>query len=438
MKKERVVENINNLSDMFLKLLLHQITAIYEDYDFVDSDEFYQNSKEAFKEVINNNIEAIDLNSMIFQLFSKEKSHYGFGYDNSYSELKWKLEELFIDIGRDIAVESRLIRDNWLQQQLFIYKDNINNLTKEVTNLQKEKAVLEEDLDKANKEKLKFIEKSKTLELDNNRLDNEIITKDKKIVSLQNALEIESNKLKEQLRMISTLENRIVQLDNEIKFKKSSVDPKEVEHYKKGIEILRKENKQLKNSINDLKNETEKQRENYDALTRRNNELLSTNDEIKQETIRLNKEVEALKKENSKLISENHDMSKKISNFKKDKSKLEKEITSKNNELERFTKLDMSQIKERHSKIHNEIIKSFRPLIIETKSLEGVNIKETASKILKMFSSIKTIDDRAEIKEQLLKVIEELIKINKLFIRNNLDSGLKTLIEDFKNLDEQI
>lgn len=430
-------EKEKNVLDMLLNILIHQITALYEDLDENKLELFEKNSRCKIRKIQKDKIVDKDGTNLIKNYINYEINEYGYGYDEKESNLRWSLEEMFYDFGSDIAVEARMLRDEWKKQKFDNFKTNINNLNIELDNIKKEKDKLTDKFDaeveKCNKLSLNIEGLNKNL-LESNGQVNFL---NNKVESLNKELTNEINKKKTALNEKLYLEENILKLNEKLSMNTEKANSKEVEHLKKGIEILRAE----LNSVYEERNKQEEVNRNvkFKELETRLDERKKAEEVTNQLTNKINHIEKMLEKEKKN----NYELENKVKTLEDNllrKNNIIDDIKVKNDKLRnQKIKKSIDEAKKEYSKISKLINNNIGEIILNNKTLNGINISQYATQnFSKVRQAIISSQNIEELSKYLLKIIKNLVELQKILIENSIDVNLNELIDMVSKLEEEI
>ncbi|MFW2491551.1 hypothetical protein ACN077_23775 [Clostridium chromiireducens] len=431
-------EKEKNILDMLLNVLIHQITALYEDMDEKQLDTFEENLRSRFRRIEKDKIENNDGSNLISNYINYEVSEYGYGYDDKQGELRYSLEELFYEFGSDIAVETRILRDEWKKLEFEDFNARIDNLKVELDRIQKEKDNLN---DKFNKE----AEKCTQLNFNIESLNKDLLEKigqveflNNKINSLEEELLSEIDEKKDLLNTKSQLEEKISKLNEEACINTEKTNSKEIEHLKKGVEILREK-------LSNLSAERDEQEEINKKLEQKNIELESKLNENKKADEVSNQLTDKIKNIESILERE------KESNIQlKNKiNELEDKLQQKNNTIDEFkfqndklknqkNKKNIDEVKRVYSNITKIFNSNMTKVLLKNKVLSGINMWQYVTQINKFKKLIEDSQNNEEISKHLIDVIKMMVNLEKILTENSININLNELIGMISKLEEEI
>lgn len=402
-------EKEKNVLDMLLNVLIHQIIALYEDIDEDGLDTFEKNLRCKIRKMQKDKIVNKDGANLINNYIDYEINEYGYGYDEKESNLRLSLEELFYDFSSDIAVEARMLRDEWKKQEFEDFNTRINNLNIELDNIKKEKDKLRDKFDtevkKCNKLSLNIEVLNKNLLESNGQVD----FLNNKVRSLEKDLSNEINKKKTVLNENLYLEQQILKLNEEL-----SINVRKEE-----------ENKKLIHKINELESGLNKSKKA---------------DEITRELTNKNKHTEIILEKEREINNQLKDKVRTLEENLLQKNSVIDDIKAKNDKLKnQKTKKSIDEAKKEYSKISKLINNNIGEIILNNKTLNGINVSQYATQnFSKVRQAIINSQNIEELSKYLLKIIKNLVELKKILIENSIDVNLNELIDMVSKLEEEI
>ena len=442
MNDNKIRKKIKELSKLYMDISIHQIIALYED-ELNCNEEVYKNEDEKIEKIYKciNKIRDEQINEnktidLIVQYLNYEEPDDAYFYEDTLSTLSCELEAIFENVGIDIATETREIRDGWKRE---IFKEKIEIIEKLQSSFDsvfQEKSEIEESLKKHQKALLKITDENKrnedkVLELENTLNDlkkNEIVMNEKlvkslaEIESLNRVIEVENEKKRKLLEKINNQQNE-------------TTNNKEIEHLKKGIDLLKiklkeyegvqQEKEQLHLEVRKLKEERINTSE-IDKLKQEKNSLEITKD-------RLEKQVKDLKEENNK----------KNAMYRNEVDRLNKIIEEMKIKERKASlpKIDIEEAKEQIYNIYIEIKDCFKKIISDRnmpKTIDGKNISMMMNKITTGILTVGKQDSIEGLSQELDCAIKELLFLDKMLKGNGNIADFMPNINRLKELSERI
>ena len=442
MNDNKIRKKIKEISKLYMDISIHQIIALYED-ELNCNEEVYKNEDEKIEKIYKciNKIRDEQINEnktidLIMQYLNYEEPDDAYFYEDTLSTLLCELEAIFENVGIDIATETREIRDGWKRE---IFKEKIEIIEKLQSSFDsvfQEKSEIEENLKKHQKALLKITDENKRnedkiLELENtlnNLKKNEIVMNEKlakslaEIESLNSVIEVENEKKRKLLEKINNQQNE-------------TTNNKEIEHLKKGIDLLKiklkeyegvqQEKEQLHLEVRKLKEERINTSE-IDKLKQEKNDLEITKD-------RLEKQVKDLKEENNK----------KNAIYRNEVDRLNKIIEEMKIKERKASlpKIDIEEAKEQIYNIYIEIKDCFKKIISDRnmpKTIDGKNISMMMNKITTGILTVGKQDSIEGLSQELDCVIKELLFLDKMLKGNGNIADFMPNINRLKELSERI
>ena len=442
MNDNKIRKKIKEISKLYMDISIHQIIALYED-ELNCNEEVYKNEDEKIEKIYKciNKIRDEQINEnktidLIMQYLNYEEPDDAYFYEDTLSTLLCELEAIFENVGIDIATETREIRDGWKRE---IFKEKIEIIEKLQSSFDsvfQEKSEIEESLKKHQKALLKITDENKrnedkVLELENTLNDlkkNEIVMNEKlvkslaEIESLNRVIEVENEKKRKLLEKINNQQNE-------------TTNNKEIEHLKKGIDLLKiklkeyegvqQEKEQLHLEVRKLKEERINTSE-IDKLKQEKNDLEITKD-------RLEKQVKDLKEENNK----------KNAIYRNEVDRLNKIIEEMKIKERKASlpKIDIEEAKEQIYNIYIEIKDCFKKIISDRnmpKTIDGKNISMMMNKITTGILTVGKQDSIEGLSQELDCAIKELLFLDKMLKGNGNIADFMPNINRLKELSERI
>lgn len=442
MNDNKIRKKIKEISKLYMDISIHQIIALYED-ELNCNEEVYKNEDEKIEKIYKciNKIRDEQINEnktidLIMQYLNYEEPDDAYFYEDTLSTLLCELEAIFENVGIDIATETREIRDDW-KREIFKEKiEKIEELQSSFDSVFQEKSEIEENLKKHQKALLKITDENKrnedkVLELENTLNDlkkNEIVMNEKlvkslaEIESLNRVIEVENEKKRKLLEKINNQQNE-------------TTNNKEIEHLKKGIDLLKiklkeyegvqQEKEQLHLEVRKLKEERINTSE-IDKLKQEKNDLEITKD-------RLEKQVKDLKEENNK----------KNAIYRNEVDRLNKIIEEMKIKERKASlpKIDIEEAKEQIYNIYIEIKDCFKKIISDRnmpKTIDGKNISMMMNKITTAILTVGKQESIEELSQELDYAIKELLFLDKMLKGNGNIADFMPNINRLKELSERI
>ena len=442
MNDNKIRKKIKEISKLYMDISIHQIIALYEE-EINCNEEVYENEDEKIEKIYKciNKIRDEQINEnktidLIVQYLNYEEPDDAYFYEDTLSTLLCELEAIFENVGIDIATETREIRDDW-KREIFKEKiEKIEELQSSFDSVFQEKSEIEENLKKHQKALLKITDENKrnedkVLELENTLNDlkkNEIVMNEKlvkslaEIESLNRVIEVENEKKRKLLEKINNQQNE-------------TTNNKEIEHLKKGIDLLKiklkeyegvqQEKEQLHLEVRKLKEERINTSE-IDKLKQEKNDLEITKD-------RLEKQVKDLKEENNK----------KNAMYRNEVDRLNKIIEEMKIKERKASlpKIDIEEAEEQIYNIYIEIKDCFKKIISDRnmpKTIDGKNISMMMNKITTAILTVGKQDSIEELSQELDYAIKELLFLDKMLKGNGNIADFMPNINRLKELSERI
>ena len=442
MNDNKVRKKIKELSKLYMDISIHQIIALYEE-EINCNEEVYENEDEKIEKIYKciNKIRDEQINKnktidLIMQYLNYEEPDDAYFYEDTLSTLLCELEAIFENVGIDIATETREIRDDWKRETFKEKIERIEKLQSSFDSVFQEKSEIEESLKKHQKALLKITDENKrnedkVLELENTLNDlkkNEIVMNEKlvkslaEIESLNRVIEVENEKKRKLLEKINNQQNE-------------TTNNKEIEHLKKGIDLLKiklkeyegvqQEKEQLHLEVRKLKEERINTSE-IDKLKQEKNDLEITKD-------RLEKQVKDLKEENNK----------KNAIYRNEVDRLNKIIEEMKIKERKASlpKIDIEEAKEQIYNIYIEIKDCFKKIISDRnmpKTIDGKNISMMMNKITTAILTVGKQESIEELSQELDYAIKELLFLDKTLKGNGNIVDFMPKINRLKELSERI
>lgn len=442
MNDNKIRKKIKEISKLYMDISIHQIIALYED-ELNCNEEVYKNEDEKIEKIYKciNKIRDEQINEnktidLIMQYLNYEEPDDAYFYEDTLSTLLCELEAIFENVGIDIATETREIRDDWKRETFKEKIERIEKLQSSFDSVFQEKSEIEENLKKHQKALLKITDENKrnedkVLELENTLNDlkkNEIVMNEKlvkslaEIESLNRVIEVENEKKRKLLEKINNQQNE-------------TTNNKEIEHLKKGIDLLKiklkeyegvqQEKEQLHLEVRKLKEERINTSE-IDKLKQEKNDLEITKD-------RLEKQVKDLKEENNK----------KNAIYRNEVDRLNKIIEEMKIKERKASlpKIDIEEAKEQIYNIYIEIKDCFKKIISDRnmpKTIDGKNISMMMNKITTGILTVGKQDSIEGLSQELDCAIKELLFLDKMLKGNGNIADFMPNINRLKELSERI
>ena len=442
MNDNKIRKKIKEISKLYMDISIHQIIALYED-ELNCNEEVYKNEDEKIEKIYKciNKIRDEQINKnktidLIMQYLNYEEPDDAYFYEDTLSTLLCELEAIFENVGIDIATETREIRDDWKRETFKEKIERIEKLQSSFDSVFQEKSEIEESLKKHQKALLKITDENKrnedkVLELENTLNDlkkNEIVMNEKlvkslaEIESLNRVIEVENEKKRKLLEKINNQQNE-------------TTNNKEIEHLKKGIDLLKiklkeyegvqQEKEQLHLEVRKLKEERINTSE-IDKLKQEKNDLEITKD-------RLEKQVKDLKEENNK----------KNAIYRNEVDRLNKIIEEMKIKERKASlpKIDIEEAKEQIYNIYIEIKDCFKKIISDRnmpKTIDGKNISMMMNKITTGILTVGKQDSIEGLSQELDCAIKELLFLDKMLKGNGNIADFMPNINRLKELSERI
>lgn len=183
----------------------------------------------------------------------------------------------------------------------------------------------------------------------------------------------------------------------------------EIEHLKRGINLLKSQNKEKDNSMRHILNEKDKLSNEYRNVINKNNEIKKEYDELKLKLHSKDKEIDKLKKQiivSSKVVNK--------------------------------PKMSAEEAKQKFSKMYREIFEKLKKIAFTTKVIQGQNIRELANEINKMAGRFGNSHSSDEVKQLLSEFILKLCNLHRLLENNSKESGLDEYIDLLRKLEAKL
>lgn len=426
MNDNKIRKKIKEISKLYMDISIHQIIALYED-ELNCNEEVYKNEDEKIEKIYKciNKIRDEQINEnktidLIMQYLNYEEPDDAYFYEDTLSTLLCELEAIFENVGIDIATETREIRDDWKRETFKEKIERIEKLQSSFDSVFQEKSEIEENLKKHQKALLKITDENKRnedkiLELENTLNDlkkNEIVMNEKlakslaEIESLNSVIEVENEKKRKLLEKINNQQNE-------------TTNNKEIEHLKKGIDLLKIKLKEYEG----VQQEKEQLHLEVRKLKEEKNDLEITKD-------RLEKQVKDLKEENNK----------KNAIYRNEVDRLNKIIEEMKIKAS-LPKIDIEEAKEQIYNIYIEIKDCFKKIISDRnmpKTIDGKNISMMMNKITTAILTVGKQDSIEELSQELDYAIKELLFLDKMLKGNGNIADFMPNINRLKELSERI
>lgn len=446
MNDNKIRKKIKELSKLYMDISIHQIIALYEE-EINCNEEVYENEDEKIEKIYKciNKIRDEQINEnktidLIVQYLNYEEPDDAYFYEDTLSTLSCELEAIFENVGIDIATETREIRDGWKRE---IFKEKIEIIEKLQSSFDsvfQEKSEIEENLKKHQKALLKITDENKRnedkiLELENtlnNLKKNEIVMNEKlakslaEIESLNSVIEVENEKKRKLLEKINNQQNE-------------TTNNKEIEHLRKGIDLLQSK---LKEKLNE-----------YEDVQQENNQLHLEVRKLKEERINTS-EIDKLKQEKNSLEITKDRLEKQVKDLKEENNKknamYRNEVDRLNKIIEEMKikerkaslpKIDIEEAKEQIYNIYIEIKDCFKKIISDRnmpKTIDGKNISMMMNKITTAILTVGKQDSIEELSQELDCAIKELLFLDKMLKGNGNIADFMPNINRLKELSERI
>lgn len=429
MNDNKIRKKIKEISKLYMDISIHQIIALYED-ELNCNEEVYKNEDEKIEKIYKciNKIRDEQINEnktidLIMQYLNYEEPDDAYFYEDTLSTLLCELEAIFENVGIDIATETREIRDDWKRETFKEKIERIEKLQSSFDSVFQEKSEIEENLKKHQKALLKITDENKRnedkiLELENTLNDlkkNEIVMNEKlakslaEIESLNSVIEVENEKKRKLLEKINNQQNE-------------TTNNKEIEHLKKGIDLLKIKLKEYEG----VQQEKEQLHLEVRKLKEEKNDLEITKD-------RLEKQVKDLKEENNK----------KNAIYRNEVDRLNKIIEEMKIKERKASlpKIDIEEAKEQIYNIYIEIKDCFKKIISDRnmpKTIDGKNISMMMNKITTAILTVGKQDSIEELSQELDYAIKELLFLDKMLKGNGNIADFMPNINRLKELSERI
>lgn len=429
MNDNKIRKKIKEISKLYMDISIHQIIALYED-ELNCNEEVYKNEDEKIEKIYKciNKIRDEQINEnktidLIMQYLNYEEPDDAYFYEDTLSTLLCELEAIFENVGIDIATETREIRDDWKRETFKEKIERIEKLQSSFDSVFQEKSEIEENLKKHQKALLKITDENKrnedkVLELENTLNDlkkNEIVMNEKlvkslaEIESLNRVIEVENEKKRKLLEKINNQQNE-------------TTNNKEIEHLKKGIDLLKIKLKEYEG----VQQEKEQLHLEVRKLKEEKNDLEITKD-------RLEKQVKDLKEENNK----------KNAIYRNEVDRLNKIIEEMKIKERKASlpKIDIEEAKEQIYNIYIEIKDCFKKIISDRnmpKTIDGKNISMMMNKITTAILTVGKQDSIEELSQELDYAIKELLFLDKMLKGNGNIADFMPNINRLKELSERI
>lgn len=430
MNDNKIRKKIKELSKLYMDISIHQIIALYEE-EINCNEEVYENEDEKIEKIYKciNKIRDEQINEnktidLIVQYLNYEEPDDAYFYEDTLSTLSCELEAIFENVGIDIATETREIRDDWKRETFKEKIERIEKLQSSFDSVFQEKSEIEESLKKHQKALLKITDENKRnedkiLELENTLNDlkkNEIVMNEKlakslaEIESLNSVIEVENEKKRKLLEKINNQQNE-------------TTNNKEIEHLRKGIDLLQSKLKEKLNEYEDVQQENNQLHLEVRKLKEEKNDLEITKD-------RLEKQVKDLKEENNK----------KNAMYRNEVDRLNKIIEEMKIKAS-LPKIDIEEAKEQIYNIYIEIKDCFKKIISDRnmpKTIDGKNISMMMNKITTAILTVGKQDSIEELSQELDYAIKELLFLDKTLKGNGNIVDFMPNINRLKELSERI
>ena len=429
MNDNKIRKKIKEISKLYMDISIHQIIALYED-ELNCNEEVYKNEDEKIEKIYKciNKIRDEQINEnktidLIMQYLNYEEPDDAYFYEDTLSTLLCELEAIFENVGIDIATETREIRDDWKRETFKEKIERIEKLQSSFDSVFQEKSEIEESLKKHQKALLKITDENKRnedkiLELENTLNDlkkNEIVMNEKlakslaEIESLNSVIEVENEKKRKLLEKINNQQNE-------------TTNNKEIEHLKKGIDLLKIKLKEYEG----VQQEKEQLHLEVRKLKEEKNDLEITKD-------RLEKQVKDLKEENNK----------KNAMYRNEVDRLNKIIEEMKIKERKASlpKIDIEEAEEQIYNIYIEIKDCFKKIISDRnmpKTIDGKNISMMMNKITTAILTVGKQDSIEELSQELDYAIKELLFLDKMLKGNGNIADFMPNINRLKELSERI
>ena len=433
MNDNKIRKKIKELSKLYMDISIHQIIALYEE-ELNCNEEVYKNEDEKIEKIYKciNKIRDEQINEnktidLIMQYLNYEEPDDAYFYEDTLSTLLCELEAIFENVGIDIATETREIRDDWKRETFKEKIERIEKLQSSFDSVFQEKSEIEENLKKHQKALLKITDENKRnedkiLELENtlnNLKKNEIVMNEKlakslaEIESLNSVIEVENEKKRKLLEKINNQQNE-------------TTNNKEIEHLRKGIDLLQSKLKEKLNEYEDVQQENNQLHLEVRKLKEEKNDLEITKD-------RLEKQVKDLKEENNK----------KNAIYRNEVDRLNKIIEEMKIKERKASlpKIDIEEAKEQIYNIYIEIKDCFKKIISDRnmpKTIDGKNISMMMNKITTAILTVGKQDSIEELSQELDYAIKELLFLDKMLKGNGNIVDFMPNINRLKELSERI
>ena len=429
MNDNKIRKKIKELSKLYMDISIHQIIALYEE-EINCNEEVYENEDEKIEKIYKciNKIRDEQINEnktidLIVQYLNYEEPDDAYFYEDTLSTLLCELEAIFENVGIDIATETREIRDDWKRETFKEKIERIEKLQSSFDSVFQEKSEIEENLKKHQKALLKITDENKRnedkiLELENTLNDlkkNEIVMNEKlvkslaEIESLNRVIEVENEKKRKLLGKINNQQNE-------------TTNNKEIEHLKKGIDLLKIKLKEYEG----VQQEKEQLHLEVRKLKEEKNDLEITKD-------RLEKQVKDLKEENNK----------KNAIYRNEVDRLNKIIEEMKIKERKASlpKIDIEEAEEQIYNIYIEIKDCLKKIISDRnmpKTIDGKNISMMMNKITTAILTVGKQDSIEELSQELDYAIKELLFLDKTLKGNGNIVDFMPNINRLKELSERI
>lgn len=399
-----------------------QITSLFEDIDEKKIDDYERNILKKINDIRKRNDLESNLDKAAVDYIDYTENKYTYGYDDNNIALKANLEKLFLEFRDSIAVETRILRDQWKAETYGELNIKIERLKKILESCKTESKELKEKLRTKEKDEQKAIEQLRTMEIDNNELQKKVRLmecKNKDITlkcdTLKKDLEIERSRIqktndaendyiknlnKDLQEKVEKYEQYIVELESNLKDKE-----KDILKYKDDLSLRDKDIKKLKKDL---------------SIQDKRIENLEINLNSKEN------EAQELKK----------DLASRIDNIKELKNNLtKKDIVIKNIN----NKKPLKEAAKDSINLLNEVRKIIIDIGKERKIICCINIRDFYNdNINNQRDKIKNCQNNGEILEALQEISEKLRYLNDLFIKENIDTQLQEIIEKMDKLQNEV
>lgn len=365
-------DKVSDLLELYINLICHQSTAIYESLEDHGNDKSEQDKLAEYELKIRELFEeAKELSSEYINL---QENDLGIDYKklNLHTDLMKKIR----NIGINVANISRTIRDEWKNKEFDHYIKDAEKLNNEISKI-----------DKMYKECLIQLEEG--LERENNlKKENEVVSNS--LSNLKKDVEIRVKRYEEEIDKIKQGYEEQLRAFSECN---RDDEQKKEEYYKKGLETLRNKYKVTKELVAEKDISIKELKENMD--------------ELREETRRLRMENDALQKKSDEVInvkSVNMDLKKTIGDLKEIKLELQNCLL--------------------------EIIS------MGTTKVEGNNIPDMANRILGLFSRVLKMKGHGEIANGLNQIIEGVVEIRDVLKTYLKEDKLRIILDKLEKIED--